>query len=208
MQPSQTPTRIRIVLWFGLAVGVGSMCFHGSLTKVGQLLDELPMLFCASSYLYNIIFVLNNSKSKTYNFLSVFAAGVLMAVNISLVLLMVQRPKDYEMFLNAFTAICVVSYFGEFYSIWWYASEYFYYSISGCLMFLVGFLLWNIENQFCQQVEFLHLHSFWHLFTAFAISMRYHVLLFVYFKANKYKVDFVVNWPFRFFFPKVNLLKD
>jgi dihydroceramidase len=45
--------RGRTLLPFGLmlAVGVGSCCFHGTLQRWGQALDELPMIYAASTLL-------------------------------------------------------------------------------------------------------------------------------------------------------------
>ena len=44
--------RFRLAGWMLALVGVGSVAFHGTLTRVGQILDEVPMLYSSSIFLW------------------------------------------------------------------------------------------------------------------------------------------------------------
>ena len=56
--------------------------------------------------------------------------------------------------------------------------------IGGCLMYLTGFILWNIDNHFCPQIEGLRaslpgparpltqLHGWWHVCAGYATYLQ------------------------------------
>jgi dihydroceramidase len=44
--------RFKVAFFATTIVGLGSVCFHGTLSKFSQALDEVPMLYSALSFLY------------------------------------------------------------------------------------------------------------------------------------------------------------
>lgn len=51
----QLETRFAMGFVAMTAVGVGSMAFHGTLLKISQALDELPMIYCGLALLYCLV---------------------------------------------------------------------------------------------------------------------------------------------------------
>lgn len=63
--------RYKIAFLATVVVGVGSVAFHGSLTKFSQALDEVPMLYNALAFLFITICQRFPMKPSTRNLLSV-----------------------------------------------------------------------------------------------------------------------------------------
>ncbi|KAJ3271313.1 Alkaline ceramidase 3 [Terramyces sp. JEL0728] len=60
-------SRFKVAFWNVVAVGLGSVAFHGTLSKVTQAFDEVPMLWSALTFAYILIcqkYNLNSSKKQ------------------------------------------------------------------------------------------------------------------------------------------------
>jgi dihydroceramidase len=142
------------------AVGIGSALFHGTLLRIGQVFDEVPML-C-------IIFVgifcfVENQKLPKYGiwfpialitsclflvaaylifywyslFLVAFSGGVILLL-IRGVIVLKESPKLSAKILQ-----------------------------SAALSIMIGFTCWMVDDQYCNNVQWMRLHIGWHIGTGF-----------------------------------------
>merc|ERR1719354_525403 len=54
--------RLKIFPLLVFIIGVGSVAFHGTMKRSGQILDEVPMLFVAFSMLYVAVYYRNQKN--------------------------------------------------------------------------------------------------------------------------------------------------
>ncbi|PLW23396.1 hypothetical protein PCASD_11888 [Puccinia coronata f. sp. avenae] len=174
-----------ILCQVGIAsIGVGSFLFHATLRYEWQLGDELPMIFCCAFIAYVTLDTRSASLPRTrfvrclpYLF-SIYAFGV------TAIYIRYPNPLFHQV---AFAFIQFVATFGTFYAIRT-APEKTYreqknkadawnYQLLGFFTPLAGFLVWNIDNIFCDQISqlkerlgtpwsfVLEGHAWWHLAT-------------------------------------------
>jgi len=140
----------RYLLCFGLflMVGIGSWMFHMTLLYEMQLLDELPMVWGAS-YIYYCLHKADLSKQAgdrdrvgTYMFVYSLVVSVAYLVN--------KNPLFHEgaygllVLLTLIKAIRLQKRNGKLIKV-----PLFHL---GCVLYAVGFILWNIDNHFCRQI--------------------------------------------------------
>jgi len=171
-----------------VAVGLGSMAFHAMLSHTAQLSDELPMVYAASIHLFILLDserganfkVRGNRKAQllayglslfdvvfTYTYWlyrnPVFHQVVFAIIMVSIIsrgTWLLNYSEDSKR-LNQETKKAI----GNLYK--W-----------GAAVFILGFVIWNIDNVFCDALSGLKLfmnwpaafllegHSWWHVFTA------------------------------------------
>ncbi|KAI3403504.2 YDC1 [Candida oxycetoniae] len=166
-----------IVTAFGfLLVGIGSWCFHMTLRYEYQLLDELPMLYATIVPFWSIY-----SSFKTKKQSLMIGMGIFLATNLlTIIYLWIKNPTLHQ------TAYAVLNFCIIYESIilsWKYIRDAKIrkkmdrIAIFGVGIFLFGYLLWNLDIHFCDEVRsirqgwgipygfVLEGHGWWHIFT-------------------------------------------
>ncbi|XP_075957386.1 alkaline ceramidase 3 isoform X2 [Anarhichas minor] len=171
-----------ICSFLGLAaVGVGSWCFHMTLKYEMQLLDELPMIYSTCVFVYCLY-----ECFKQENNISVFPIALLLifSVSVTVVYLQWKEPVFHQVMYGALVACLVLR--SIFIVTWVYPwlRPLCYTSLG---VFLLGFLLWNIDNIFCDTLRtsrqmlppgvgvVTQFHAWWHIFTG--LGSYLHILL-------------------------------
>lgn len=160
-------------------VGVGSLCFHATLLYEMQLLDELPMIYCTCVMIFCICQC--SYRPGEHNITLTLLLLVCCAM-ITLVYLTIVNPLifqwAYGLLVSALVIVALIAIRKH--------------RCSRKLLFIslgsygVGFILWNIDNNFCSSVReirnlfppllrpFLQLHAIWH--TLAGIGTYCHIL--------------------------------
>lgn len=157
-----------------LAVGLGSILFHGTLLYEMQLLDEIPMIIATSHMIYCLIEV-----NSVYNVISRKGYWAILGLTtysgISTVVYLF--VKDHSLFEAIFGLLVLVLLISGVYCVWKYGQCRHKGWVIACIaMLALGFTLWNIDVHFCpslrkaRQHMFLgrgdfitQFHSWWHL---------------------------------------------
>ncbi|XP_068457315.1 alkaline ceramidase 3 isoform X2 [Clinocottus analis] len=163
------------------AVGVGSWCFHMTLLYQMQLLDELPMIYSTCVFVYCLYECFKQEHS-----ISLFPIALLLlfSVSVTVVYLQWQEPVFHQVMYGALVACLVMR---SIYIVTWvypWLRPLCYTSLG---VFLLGFLLWNIDNIFCDTLRssrqtlpsgvgvVTQFHAWWHIFTG--LGSYLHILL-------------------------------
>uniref|UniRef100_A0A3B3HAL2 Alkaline ceramidase n=1 Tax=Oryzias latipes TaxID=8090 RepID=A0A3B3HAL2_ORYLA len=188
--PSFLP-QLTCPLWLS-AVGVGSWCFHMTLLYEMQLLDELPMIYSTCVFVYCLYECFKQEKTVgliPITLLFVFSMSVSLVMYGVLVACLVMR------------SIFIVTWVYPWLRPLCYAS---------LAIFMLGFLLWNIDNIFCEQLRtsrrvlppglgvLTQFHAWWHIFTG--LGSYLHILLSLQIRSTflkrRAKVKFLCGvWP-------------
>jgi dihydroceramidase len=142
-------------------VGVGSMAFHGTLLFEGQALDELPMIYAVTALMYSVV-----ETEPTLRFGWKLPAAML--AYCALFTLAYFRLQDYFIYF-------VVTYIGAVILLFTWAMAL--YSRVGAVdgsarhlafvaitLYASGFLfLWLPDKFYCEKVQHLHFHAWFHL---------------------------------------------
>mmetsp|Transcript_54884 Transcript_54884/g.128853 ORF Transcript_54884/g.128853 Transcript_54884/m.128853 type:complete len:287 (+) Transcript_54884:50-910(+) len=142
-----------------VVIGLGSFAFHATLLRSMQLLDELPMVWANTVFIY-ICRSMNDRRN------SCRIAEVIVLALLTLLATLAIATFDTEN-QNVFL-LCYGS--GVQYLVW---SSYVFCQKSAnttawllfttaMLCYSGGFLLWLIDRNFCHSVRPLYLHVFWH----------------------------------------------
>uniref|UniRef100_A0A3Q2Q242 Alkaline ceramidase n=1 Tax=Fundulus heteroclitus TaxID=8078 RepID=A0A3Q2Q242_FUNHE len=163
------------------SVGVGSWCFHMTLLYEMQLLDELPMIYSTCVFVYCLY-----ECFKQENSISLFPIVLLLifSVSVTLVYLQWKEPVFHQVMYGVLVACLVMR--SIFIVTWVYPwLRALCYTSLG--VFLLGFLLWNIDNIFCDSLRasrqmmppgvgvVTQFHAWWHIFTG--LGSYLHILL-------------------------------
>lgn len=176
------PTRF-LIGWLGFGfVGLGSFLFHMTLLYEAQLADELPMIYVASYSCFalfdtNTGFILPRAKSTKQ-----WAAFFVIFDLLFTLSYAIFRNPIYHQVVFASLMLTVVA-----------RTEYIMRSRQlpehmakelktifriGATIFLTGFLIWNLDNVFCENITgwktaiqwpsafLLEGHAWWHVLTA------------------------------------------
>ncbi|CAO1625602.1 unnamed protein product [Parajaminaea phylloscopi] len=181
--------------YLGIAfVGLGSLAFHATLLYEAQLLDELPMIYTSLVLSYCVLEHSKKGQRPTGGIwlpVGLFAVAVLITVGY----LAMPNPILHQV---AYAAIQVASTVRVLYLL--YASSsplaqskqarekratirrsYHF----GAAVFLTGFLIWNLDNAFCDYLRLarayvgypwaalLEGHAWWHILTGYG---AYHLV--------------------------------
>ena len=133
-----------------ILIALGSAWYHATLSRIGQLADELPMMILTSmlchefvkwnklphiTTLMSILYII----SDTYSIFILYFGAV---TGIVLLYPVRQRKRHVQRILY----------------------------IKAMIMFIIGFIAWNIDVHSCNNItQQLHFHAMWHVFTGFAL---------------------------------------
>lgn len=131
-------------------IALGSAWYHATISRIGQLADEIPMLILTYMLCYNYI-----RWNKLYY------------VTIIIILLYVILDIYILFFLYFSTIIIIVLYYSN--SIIKNRVQIKLHN-KAIYSFCIGFLAWLIDTNFCNHyIENLHLHSLWHICSGFSL---------------------------------------
>jgi dihydroceramidase len=160
-------------------VGLGSAAFHGSLTYIGQLGDELPMVYVVM-ILFFILSTMN--KRKLPRIL------VPCLVGYSAIFSVIHTFGAFTIIFQIHFAVLVLTGLGYMLT---FSKQYKKYSDVPLLVrmyvgsFIVAFIFWLSDQLFCEKLHSLELnllgntfflpnpqfHSMWHVLTGYAIHV-------------------------------------
>jgi len=146
-----------------MVVGLGSVYFHSTLSLIGQLVDEIAILWvimCSWS-----LFVPSSVLEKLFP--SGIDRGVfrfmMLGMTLFLTMMCLYEPEVNHNALHLFAIPCVG------YTV--YKARYtksetaFKLSTIAILWFVLGFGSWLVDRNFCEYLSaFPYLHCFWHIF--------------------------------------------
>jgi len=160
-------------------VGLGSSAFHGTLLYTGQILDELPMVYASLSFLYAILEMESTEKGPIYK----HAAPLIISFCAVFTAVYLYLPTFFIFFIVAYIA-CVLTLVYRCSIIFRNPStlkSQKVFIIASISLYIGGWLFfWIPEIIFCDQIQALNFHSWWHvsstlgafLMVVFAIYQR------------------------------------
>ncbi|KAL2132571.1 hypothetical protein VTI74DRAFT_3626 [Chaetomium olivicolor] len=180
-------SRIFIIVYLGyMVVGLGSMAFHTTLKYEMQLADELPMIYTVCIMAFATFSYRKPAKTQAL----IASALVGLAVFITVYYLYAKNPVFHQVAYGVLTA-CTI--FRGFYVMESdlrpklaqrnpaecdrHMREMYKLAVTGILMFLAGFFIWNVDNIYCHHLTttkkqlllpwsvVLEGHGWWHILT-------------------------------------------
>jgi dihydroceramidase len=145
-----------------IVIGAGSAGFHGTLWRSLQLMDELPMVWANSIFLY-ILLTMDDKKAQARGLER--CAIVVVTVLASLAIMHFdEAAAGQDLFLVTYGTGVVYLVARSRTLNFEYNSRRVHILLETMLLFYAGgFALWLVDRNFCRLVRSLHLHAFWHL---------------------------------------------
>jgi len=164
-------------------VGLGSALFHGTLLYTGQILDELPMVYAALGFLYAMLEMESTPKGKIYR----YAAPVLIGFSVLFTAVYLYLPEFFLFFVSAFIG-CILTLVYRCVHIFrnpnTLKSQKIFIVAAVCL-FIGGWLVfWIPEVLFCDHIQALKLHAWWHVSSSLGTFV---MLVFVTYQRELFK---------------------
>jgi len=153
-----TEFRFKLCFLSMLLMGFGTILFHASLLFKYQLLDEMPMLFWTANWLYCALTLELPPGETDWRLALVLVAVTATEVVFYIVL------EVYGIFLVGFSANVVI---GTFVMVHRYRHLLGRLVPYGLLAYYGAACCWLLDMSFCDRVQNLQLHSFWHLGAAY-----------------------------------------
>jgi len=196
----------RRFMFYGLSVmmvGVGTFTFHGSLTYIGQLGDELPMVWCMMVLIYTMMEM--EVKVKLSLTLPTLLIGY------SIVFSIIHAVGAFTRLFQLHFALLII---GTLYYAHKYVMKFPHPNLKALSLYYVGLwgvatIIWLFDQIFCERLHSLQImnihipnpqfHAVWHILTGFCahIGMVFvRVIRYMVLYDQKLKVFWIMGfWP-------------
>lgn len=156
--------RFKVGNFFLMLTGIGSMLFHGTLTREMQLADEVPLTYMVLAFFYITVCVTDSYKTAFCLALYASIQTVCMFLHISNIVF------QFPIFL------CVLAIVAYHFRLFFTENEILDNTsrnlfLMSIFFMLVGTYCWPLERLFCKQLQSFQLHSWWHVSTGTAIHL-------------------------------------
>ncbi|KAF8307453.1 alkaline phytoceramidase [Clavulina sp. PMI_390] len=173
-------SRFALMHAFIAVIGIGSSIFHLTLKWYAQVvLDELPMIFSASTSLY-VLLVSRNPNATSFERLRIKLLISIIPILVSVTYVGYGDPLFHQICFGGLlisTTLLVQSDYKAPQLSPQMAHEAKLLNMGGAAIFLAGFAIWNLDNIFCESLtgwrgvvgEYVGVisqgHAWWHLLT-------------------------------------------
>lgn len=187
-----------------LSCGLGSWMFHMTLKYRFQLMDELPMVWGSAVMIY-IVWTINNVHNRNY-----FLGLLLFAYCFSFTVVYTGdfgNPLVFQVLYGILVVILVIVEIYLVYKMAPYDSKGIMLLKESIIIYGLGFLLWNIDNNYCDTLTDLRnrtlpswskpifqLHAWWHILAGYS---TYQVIICgLYYRLRLTGKNPIVKWSF------------
>ncbi|BFZ00462.1 hypothetical protein BsWGS_03501 [Bradybaena similaris] len=186
-------------------VGIGSWLFHMTLRYSMQLMDELPMIWGSSVQIYSLYLMKSKPDEESFILRRLLIAYCIV---VTLVYILINDPIFHQ--VSYAVMVCCIVVLASRICLTSNCSKLFF--LVSLLTYILGFLLWNIDNIFCSNLRSIRsqifggtsgmlfeCHAWWHIFAGsgtylgllFAVHTRYLYL------HRKPQLKFLLRcWPY------------
>jgi len=199
---------------FGL-VGLGSSAFHATLLYEAQLTDELPMIYVCSQIVY-ILFETVPGAVKDSRRRMPLATGIILFDILFTILYAIYRNPIFHQVTFAILMLTVAARSTVLcrrssspispetrdiiIKIFW----------TGSISFIVGFIVWNLDNAFCDTLQgwkmalgwpiafLLEGHAWWHFLTAIGVYLMLVGVHYLTLCLKEGEKNFGLEWEFNY----------
>mmetsp|Transcript_29704 Transcript_29704/g.26270 ORF Transcript_29704/g.26270 Transcript_29704/m.26270 type:complete len:293 (+) Transcript_29704:211-1089(+) len=162
-------SRFKILLASLGFIGIGSVCFHGTLRFSAQLLDELPMMIASYCSLFCALEIEKN-KPKKRVIIGCFVGMIFQGLSYAIFKWYIIFIVGYSIVMITQIIIIFSHIFADFRNKGW-NSQSTWFAIIGLVMILSSCTLWILENAFCEQLGKFKLHAVWHVFGGYGLFL-------------------------------------
>lgn len=152
-------------------VGIGSTLFHGNLTQLGQVLDEVPMMYMVFSMLYILLEMPRTKPDSRRGLQILLFATCTLLVSVYIYL------NIYAVFTFSFVGVCGSAAFTHIFQPHGKTRLTTLLTFVAVGSFILAGVLWLIDHFYCSQAQWLHLHMYWHYLSMFGGYMFIESLL-------------------------------
>eukprot|EP00092_Neocalanus_flemingeri_P007753 GFUD01008371.1.p1 GENE.GFUD01008371.1~~GFUD01008371.1.p1 ORF type:complete len:272 (+),score=72.00 GFUD01008371.1:154-969(+) len=193
----------RFLLSFSLLllVGVGSSLFHMTLKYSMQLMDEIPMVWSTCAFIHSLYMTKSKPGEKG---LTALCLLTLYSTLFTLIYSTWQHPLIHQVMYGILVVVMIL----QAVSLLYYERDMVSLKlfVFGLVLYGGGFLLWNIENQFCATVQsirrsspsflkpFTQLHGWWHIMAGYATYMNIQFSIFQRLRFLKSSPSYGLDW--------------
>jgi len=210
LQAIKRKPELRFILFHGsiIFVGLGSVAFHGSLTYMGQLGDELPMVWTMLIWWY-ILFKMENTDENDSNLIPYFLMlyGAIFSV--------IHCLFAFTVFFQVHSTVLIV---GGFLYVFKYSKKFYKthptvstLGIIYCSSMLMAAIAWIIDQEYCKELHSLEIpglfirvpnpqfHAVWHVLVAYSTYLGgvfARVVRYIILHGKNPKVEWTLGfWP-------------
>ncbi|XP_077988131.1 alkaline ceramidase 3-like [Glandiceps talaboti] len=177
-----------------LAVGIGSWFFHMTLLYEMQLLDELPMIWgtCVMVYCMSE----SHSPPRSHNYL-LGAILTVYATIVTIAYLHIKDPVFHQWAYGILAGFLTLS--GFYFMVYKGGSKPL--ALTAGITYLAGFILWNIDNIYCDKLRYLRgnmisplrpmtqLHGWWHVLAGIGTFMSIIFISTIFYPVSELKAN-------------------
>eukprot|EP00475_Leptophrys_vorax_P002221 TRINITY_DN11259_c0_g1_i1.p1 TRINITY_DN11259_c0_g1~~TRINITY_DN11259_c0_g1_i1.p1 ORF type:complete len:230 (-),score=44.87 TRINITY_DN11259_c0_g1_i1:79-768(-) len=154
------PVHLQWAYWCPIIVFLGSMCFHATLTYVGQLLDEIPMIY--GIVYFNYALDLHEGKADEANRIRKKWIGIGVALWVTFLMIALRHsPLPLQLSYGSMVILLTIRsiLLARKLSVPLTTKLY----TMAFWTYLSGFIMWLIERGYCSYTKPFHFHSWWHV---------------------------------------------